>query len=88
MPEFRPNERHKTSHTLIHDGLDRLEATIHEFKESPATYKPEVLRDILDSFRLVYVFGPGWQLTQFIRDVLYDHLAEEVYVPSWFHDLG
>lgn len=62
MPEFRPNERHKTSHKLIHDGLDQLEAIVQKFRETPSTYKPEVMRNTLDSF----------------RDVLYHHLAEEV----------
>lgn len=64
MPEFRENERHKTSHKLIHDGLDRVEATIKAFRKDLTKYKPEKLREALDSF----------------REPLYTHLAEEVYV--------
>ncbi|PVG00330.1 hypothetical protein CPB86DRAFT_782658 [Serendipita vermifera] len=62
MPEFRPNEKHKNSHKKIHDGLDRVEIVVKEFKENPSSYKPEVLREALDSF----------------REPLYTHLAEEV----------
>lgn len=65
MPEFRPNERHKNSHKLIHDGLDRLEVVVNAFRAEPSTYKPEVLKEALDSF----------------REPLYTHLAEEVCVP-------
>lgn len=64
MPEFRDNDRHKTSHKLIHDGLDLLEKTVKGFKSNPSTYKPEELRAALDSF----------------REPLYTHLAEEVFV--------
>jgi hypothetical protein len=62
MPEFRPNEKHKNSHKKIHDGLDKVEEVVKEFKENPSAYKPEVLREALDSF----------------REPLYTHLAEEV----------
>lgn len=62
MPEFRENERHKTSHKLIHDGLDRVEAAVKAFKKDPTKYKPETMREALDSF----------------REPLYTHLAEEV----------
>jgi hypothetical protein len=64
MAEFRANERHKNSHKLIHDGLDRVEATVHEFRLSPSSYSPAKMREALDSF----------------REPLYTHLAEEVYV--------
>jgi hypothetical protein len=64
MTEFRANERHKNSHKLIHDGLDRLEAVVHEFRLTPSSYSPGKMRETLDSF----------------REPLYTHLAEEVYV--------
>jgi len=64
MAVFRENERHKNSHKLIHDGLDKLEAIVHEFRLSPSSYSPTRMREALDSF----------------REPLYTHLAEEVYV--------
>jgi hypothetical protein len=69
MPEFRENDRHKTSHKLIHDGLDRLEVVVKAFKKDPTNYKPEKLREALDSF----------------REPLYTHLAEEVCVKFLSH---
>ncbi len=66
MPEFRENDRHKTFHKLIHDGLDRVEVTVKAFKKDPTKYRPEKLREALDSF----------------REPLYTHLAEEVYVQN------
>jgi len=62
MAVFRENERHKNSHKLIHDGLDKLEAIVHEFRLSPSSYSPTRMREALDSF----------------REPLYTHLAEEV----------
>jgi hypothetical protein len=62
MPEFRENERHKTMHKLIHDGLDKIEDLLEVFRETPSSYKPADLKAALDSF----------------RDPLYTHLAEEV----------
>lgn len=68
MPEFRPNERHKASHKLIHDGLDKVGALVEEFRKEPSSYSPARLREALDSF----------------REPLYTHLDEEVYVgPVW-----
>jgi hypothetical protein len=64
MPEFRENEKHKVSHKQIHDGLDRVNLLVVQWKEDPSTYKPDELRAALDSF----------------REPLYRHLAEEVYV--------
>ena len=64
MPEFREDEKHKTAHKQIHDGLDRVNLLVVKWKEDPATYKPDELRAALDSF----------------REPLYRHLAEEVYV--------
>lgn len=66
MPEFRENERHKSMHKLIHNGLDQIEDFVQRCKETPSSYKPEELRAILDSF----------------RDPLYTHLGEEVYVDN------
>ncbi|KAG8827441.1 hypothetical protein FRC19_003239 [Serendipita sp. 401] len=62
MPEFRANERHKKSHKLIHDGLDRVEAVVKGFREDNSSYNPVEMRAALDSF----------------REPLYTHLAEEV----------
>ncbi|KAG8811521.1 hypothetical protein FRC17_002421 [Serendipita sp. 399] len=62
MPEFRANERHKKSHKLIHDGLDRIEAAVKGFEEDNSSYNPVEMRTALDSF----------------REPLYTHLAEEV----------
>jgi len=67
MPNFRENERHKTFHKLIHDGLDRLEVLVQAFRREPTTYSPEKMREALDRF----------------REPLYTHLAEEVYVNFW-----
>ncbi|KAG8788385.1 hypothetical protein FRC15_004665 [Serendipita sp. 397] len=64
MPEFRANERHKKSHKLIHDGLDRVEAAVKGFREDNSSYNPVEMRAALDSF----------------REPLYTHLAEEVCV--------
>ncbi|CAG7854680.1 SubName: Full=Uncharacterized protein {ECO:0000313/EMBL:CCA66418.1} [Serendipita indica DSM 11827] len=62
MPEFRPNERHKNSHKLIHDGLDKIEEAVKRFKEDNSSYNPVEMREAFDSF----------------REPLYRHLAEEV----------
>ncbi|KAG8802381.1 hypothetical protein FRC17_006421 [Serendipita sp. 399] len=62
MPEFRANERHKKSHKLIHNGLDRIEAAVKGFEEDNSSYNPVEMRAALDSF----------------REPLYTHLAEEV----------
>jgi len=62
MPSFAENEQHRNSHKGIHDGLDRLSALTHEFRENPTTYTPERMRECLDSF----------------KDVLMHHLDEEV----------
>jgi hemerythrin-like domain-containing protein len=64
MPEFRENEKHKMAHKQIHDGLDRVNMLVANWKEDPSAYKPDELRAALDSF----------------REPLYRHLAEEVYV--------
>jgi len=62
MPEFRENEKHKTSHKQIHDGIDSVNLLVAKWKDDPSTYKPDELRAALDSF----------------REPLYRHLAEEV----------
>lgn len=64
MPDFREDEKHKTSHKQIHDGIDRVNLLVAKWKDDPSTYKSDELRAALDSF----------------REPLYRHLAEEVYV--------
>jgi len=62
MPEFSQNEKHKTSHKQIHDGLDKLSALVKKWKKDTTTYSPSELLACLESF----------------REVLFRHLDEEV----------
>ncbi|EJU03940.1 hypothetical protein DACRYDRAFT_77739 [Dacryopinax primogenitus] len=62
MPDFAKGAKHRNSHKGIHEGLDRLEALIKDYRNDPKTYSPVEFRACLDSF----------------RDVLFSHLDEEV----------
>ncbi|KAJ3803010.1 hypothetical protein GGU11DRAFT_389432 [Lentinula aff. detonsa] len=63
MKQFSESEGlHLKSHKGIHDGLERLEGLIQQYKSEPNTYDPTKMRASLDSF----------------RDVLFSHLDQEV----------
>ncbi|EJD42344.1 hypothetical protein AURDEDRAFT_168645 [Auricularia subglabra TFB-10046 SS5] len=62
MQAFQPNDKHRTSHKGIHDGLDKLSELVRKWRTEPASYSPTEMRACLDSF----------------RDVLFRHLDEEV----------
>lgn len=62
MPSFADNEKHKSSHKVIHEGLDKLETLAASWKKEPTTFSPDTLRACLDEF----------------RKPLFTHLDEEV----------
>ncbi|EAU91232.2 hypothetical protein CC1G_06867 [Coprinopsis cinerea okayama7 len=64
MPQFSPDHdsEHLKSHSHIHDGLDKLEALLKKWTESPSEYSPTELRECLDGF----------------KEVLFRHLDQEV----------
>jgi hemerythrin-like domain-containing protein len=64
MPKFGigADEVHIKSHRAIHDGLENLEKLVAKWKAEPSKYSPTEMRACLDGF----------------RDVLFDHLDEEV----------
>jgi len=62
MPAFSPDQKHKNAHKAIHAGLDNLERLVNKYTADPSCYSPQEMKKCLDSF----------------RDVLVDHLAEEV----------
>ncbi|KAH9929509.1 uncharacterized protein BXZ73DRAFT_102040 [Epithele typhae] len=62
MTSFQDDEVHLKSHEGIHHGVDALTKLVRRYLDEPSTYKPDEMRECLDSW----------------RKVLFDHLDQEV----------
>ena len=54
-------------HKQIHDGLDRYDAAIADFRRSPSTYSPDKLRSVMDSFKTVLFLRAFCSITPALR---------------------
>ena len=54
MPQFdmKQDGKHALQHDQIHDGLERFDAVLAEFKKT-GQYDPKRLREVMDSFKTV-----------------------------------
>lgn len=50
-PAFRNDAEHKASHKAIHDGLEQYGNFLRDAMADESKYSPDMLREILDSFR-------------------------------------
>lgn len=62
-------------HQQIHDGLDRYDAALADFRKAPSTYSPAQLRAVMDSFRDVLFLRTSTCLS---RSLTSSDLDEEV----------
>jgi len=52
MPHFARNGDHLKEHEEIHKGLDEYVAYIRKCRKSPSEFDGEMLKEIMDSFRV------------------------------------